>query len=425
MKSTRFLVASLLSLCVAAALAPSGPAARQKAGEGQQQPRFRAGVAYVRVDVYPTSNGRIVPDLKQDELEVLEDGVPQRIEAFEHVVVRAAGAEAERSEPSSIAASLEAAGDPRNRLFVLFFDTLHTLGYGGRGGAIYDPRTVGRALAGFLERLIGADDLVGVITPEQSLRDLTFTRRPSSFEDFLRSGARWQERFMEGEMDDTERKYTVCYPAPLPYAPKMIARRRELFVLTVLRDLMVLLENLREGRTAVLLVSEGWTLFRPDASLSEPIRDRVPALPPIDIGGLRPGVGRQREGNVEYLRVREGPGVPGTARQRTRFPGDAGGGQPCKRHVLSDRHPGVVHRVADEPAIGLPDHAGHRDGWNGGGQQQRLHAGPQAHRRRSLLGTTSSATTRPIRRPMAGTGESPCASSGPEWPCGRGRATAR
>ncbi len=311
MRSWRRLPAPVLSLCVAAAFAANGPATPQKAGEGQQPPRFRSGVAYVRVDLYPTANGRIVSDLKRDELEVFEDGVPQRIETFEHVIARAAGPESQRSEPSSIAESLEAAGDPQNRLFVLFFDTLHTLGYSGAGRAKYDPRTagrakydprtVGRALAGFLERLIGADDLFGVMTPEQSPHELTFTRRPSSFEDFLRSGAKWQERFMEDAMDDTERRYEVCYPEPpYPYAAKMIARRRELFVLTALGDLMRLLENLREGRTAVLVVSEGWTLFRPDESLSEPIDGRLPALPPIDIGGLRPGVGRQREGNLEY-----------------------------------------------------------------------------------------------------------------------------
>ena len=47
---------------------------------------------FVRVDVYPTVSGQIVGDMKQAEFEVLEDGIPQRVETFERVAIRAPGA---------------------------------------------------------------------------------------------------------------------------------------------------------------------------------------------------------------------------------------------------------------------------------------------------------------------------------------------
>ena len=54
-------------------------------------PTFRAEANYVRVDVYPTKDGAPITDLTQADFEVLENGVPQRVEQFERVQIRAAG----------------------------------------------------------------------------------------------------------------------------------------------------------------------------------------------------------------------------------------------------------------------------------------------------------------------------------------------
>jgi VWFA-related protein len=268
--------------------------------QNQQKPTFKTGVSFVNVDVYPSLNGQIVADLKQDEFEVLEDGVPQRIETFEHIVARAPVPEAERAEPRTLADSDAAAADPHNRLFVLFFDTLHTAGYKGATPLGYDPRAIGRALVEFLDRLIGPDDLVGLMRPEMPVTSLSFTRRPSTFADFLLSGAEWQKRFLEGEMDETEKKYDVCYMDYPDIAPAMIARRRELLMVDGLRSLTVHLQNLREGRKAVLVISTGWTLFTPDERLARPLRGKIPGPPPITVTGRgQPGLGSDpREGNV-------------------------------------------------------------------------------------------------------------------------------
>jgi VWFA-related protein len=297
----RLVLASAVAVALAAVLAAQTPATQAPAN--QQKPTFKTGVNFVQVDVYPSANGQIVADLKQADFEVLEDNVPQSIETFEHVVARAPGPESERGEPRTVAESNEAAADPRNRLFVLFFDTLHTAGYqaGSASFGTYDPKAVGRALAHFLDQLIGPDDLIGVMKPEMPVETLTFTRRPSSFMDFLLTGADWQKRFLEGELDDTERKYEVCYPPGSPeadVASKMIVRRRELLMLDGLRSLVTHLQNLREGRKAVLVVSEGWRLYTPDQSMARPLRGETPGPPPIGISGGQPTFGDPREGNV-------------------------------------------------------------------------------------------------------------------------------
>jgi VWFA-related protein len=289
----KFLLAFVAALVLAAGLVAQTPAKPQQ--PTPQQPTFKAGVNFVRVDVYPSIKGQIVADLKQDELEVLEDGVPQRIETFEHIVTRAPGTVSERAEPRSQEESNEMAADPRARLFVLFFDTLHTAGYKGQSSfaAGYDPRTVGRALATFLEQLIGPDDLVGLMRPEMRVDTLVFTRRPSSFADFLLTGGEWQKRFLQGEMDETERKYEICYMSPEEgdIAGKMIARRRELLAIDGIRSLVAHLESLREGRKSVILVSEGWTLFNPDKNLARPLRGQMPGPPAIGVLGGKPTLG--------------------------------------------------------------------------------------------------------------------------------------
>jgi VWFA-related protein len=299
----RFVLALSIAAALAVVLAAQTP--QTPAPASQQKPTFKTGVNFVRVDVYPSANGRIVSDLKQADFDVLEDNVPQSIETFEQIVARAPGIEAERGDPRSQAESDEAAADPRNRLFVLFFDTLHTAGYQGGSASFgtYDPKAVGRALVTFLDELIGPDDLVGVMRPEMPVETLTFTRRPSSFMDFLLSGADWQKRFLDGELDDTERKYEACYPPGSPeadMAPKMIARRRELLMLDGLHSLVTHLQNLREGRKAVIVVSEGWRLYTPDESMARPRRGEVPGPPPITIGSTgQPTLGSDpRNGNV-------------------------------------------------------------------------------------------------------------------------------
>ena len=70
---------SWLVLCSAAALAATSSA---------QQPVFRAGTDYVRVDVVVTDkNDRPITDLKKEDFEIVEHDRAQTIEDFEFVSV--------------------------------------------------------------------------------------------------------------------------------------------------------------------------------------------------------------------------------------------------------------------------------------------------------------------------------------------------
>jgi VWFA-related protein len=295
-----------VGLPLAAALAAQTPAK-------PQQPTFKAGVNFVRVDVYPSASGKIVPDLKQDEFDVLEDGVPQRIETFERVVIRTPGPESERAEPRSIAESNSAAAEARNRLFVLFLDSYHTTpdattartsagtGYSRETNA--SNSRVGRALASYLQQLIGPDDLIALTRPEMPVEALTFTRRPSSFEDLLLTGGEWQRRPVAddlawtGDLDETERRYQACYPGSdqSDIVAGMIGRRRERMVLDALRNLVRHLRGLREERKAILVVTEGWRLFTPDDTLARALRGGVPGAPPIGVVNGKPAIGDPRD----------------------------------------------------------------------------------------------------------------------------------
>src|ERR1051325_11274820 len=93
--------AFLLALaCAAAAMAVAA------AQDQLPVPTFRAEANYVRVDVFPTKDGVPVLDLKAEDFEVVEDRTAQKIEQFEHVVIRTAGGGEGRPEPNTVAESL-------------------------------------------------------------------------------------------------------------------------------------------------------------------------------------------------------------------------------------------------------------------------------------------------------------------------------
>jgi len=70
------LVAGFMALTPAAALAQA---------PHTSQPIFRSGVDLVRFDVRVTDgSGRPIKDLRQDEIEIVEDGAPRPILLFQH-----------------------------------------------------------------------------------------------------------------------------------------------------------------------------------------------------------------------------------------------------------------------------------------------------------------------------------------------------
>jgi VWFA-related protein len=274
--TTRCLAALLVAVLGALAFAQGQPPPRGQTGQAQptaaqeQRPTFRTEANFVRVDVYPTAGGKPVTDLKMEDFEVIEDGVPQEVRTFEHVVVQAPTSEemAARPEPNTIEQSRQMAAESKARLFVLYLDTYHI----SKGGAM----SVRDALVRFLRKALGPDDLIAVTTPELPASSVTFARQTGSIEDLVDKFYRWSRRDAITEYDPIEEQYMQCYPPSLDdhsnmsaIAREMIERRRERITLESLSELVVHLGGIREERKAVLAVTEGWVLYRSSRTLTQ------------------------------------------------------------------------------------------------------------------------------------------------------------
>jgi VWFA-related protein len=280
----------LAVLVVASASDPTG-------SQNPPQPTFRTEANYVRVDVYPSKDGAPVTDLRQEDFEVVENGAPQRIEQFEHVVIRAAGPQETRTEPNTVAESRSMAESSRARLLVVFLDTYHV--------DVSDSYRIRKPLIDALDRVIGQDDMVAVMTPEMSARDIVFARKTTTIDGFLTRYWHWGERNRMIPPDPEDEQYGICYPnetKPPPgsqgpdctdqngIAAEMIDRRHEKRALDALQDLVRYLRGVREERKAILAITNGWLLYRPNQSLMRPLNCHgVPTGPTV---GIDPRTGK-------------------------------------------------------------------------------------------------------------------------------------
>lgn len=273
------------ALVAATALAQEQPASGPP--DQSQQPRFRAGANLVRVDAYVTDDGALVEDLTADDFEVLEDNVPQRIESFQLVRPRLAGDATPGREPNTVAESRAMATAPDTRVFVLFMDLWHV--------QLSGSFRAQSPILNLLGRVIGPDDLVGVMTPEMSARNLTLARRPETIESIFRDHWNWGQRGQVNALDPREEEIRLCYPdsgSTTGLASEVIRRRRAARTLDALEGLIIHLDGIREERKFVVLLSEGWVLNGPDSRLGAPVGvDRgIPGAQPV---GVDPG-GRLR-----------------------------------------------------------------------------------------------------------------------------------
>ena len=284
----RRLLTGFVVVCAAAGLITAQTQNPSSNAPGQQ-PRFRTEANFVRVDAYPTKSGNPVLDLQQSEFEVLEDGVPQKIETFEHVVIRPAGPQTERRDPGSQREMLQAAENPRNRVFVIFLDAPHV--------TVAASHNIQEPLIRLLDRILGPDDLVGIMTPSMDPSQITLGRKTEVMEEQLRRHWPWgvRESILR---DEKENQYVACYPPLLSerglesdLARALIARKRERATLEALQDLVRYLQTIREERKAIITVSNGWLLYREDPSLmklrkdpSTGVEDPIPTGDPITVG---------------------------------------------------------------------------------------------------------------------------------------------
>jgi VWFA-related protein len=123
-----------------------------------QTPTFKVQVDYVEVDVLVTDQqGRFVPDLKKEDFRVFEDGKPQSVSTFSLVNIPVERPDRPLFAAEAIEPDVESNERPFDgRVYVLVLDDLHT-------NFQRSPR-VRAAARQFIERYLGANDLMAVVT---------------------------------------------------------------------------------------------------------------------------------------------------------------------------------------------------------------------------------------------------------------------
>jgi VWFA-related protein len=310
-------------VCTLAGAASVLVVAQQPSAPSQTPPIFREGVNFVLVDAYPRRGGRIVEGLTAADFQIFEDGKPQSVDRVEFVRIEPRPADAERRDPSTTGEMRALAADPHRRVFVTFLDTLHT--------TVGESHAARKPLVDLLDRIVGPDDLFGVTTQDMRPRDLTLARKLVTVEDQLAAHWTWGERQRIADTRNSlgEDALSACFhmmeltSGVVPWMVTvegesrffddvLIERRREDEVLNTLRDLVEYLGTVREARTALVIVTDGWRLFPEDRSLLSTItRDRRTRDDGIPHPGERP---INNGGGVDPLPPQGQLGLSSTAR---------------------------------------------------------------------------------------------------------------
>jgi VWFA-related protein len=236
------------------------PASGQPAPESQV-PVFRAGVNFVRVDVIVSDkSGNPVTDLKPDDFEIVEDKTLQKIDTFKLIWLDG-GLLADADRPvrqirTDTDEELEAARDDV-RLFGIFLDDYHVR----RESSIMAREQLVR----FVETQLGPTDMVGVMYPLQPAAAVRMTRNHAEI-------SRGLQQFVGRKYDftptnDQEQRYAY-YPA------ETVEKIRNQVSMSAIKALIMRMGSLKEGRKALILVSEGY-----NAMLPPQMRDPVAAVP--------------------------------------------------------------------------------------------------------------------------------------------------
>jgi VWFA-related protein len=262
---------------------PASPTAPQ--GDAPQQPTFRAGVNFVRVDVIVNDNrGEPVTNLTAADFEVLEDGKPQAIEQFRLIRVDGnprPGEPPPRELRNRIDEEIELSKD-EVRLFVFFFDDYHV--------RLDNSLSVKEPLIRFVQTQLRPNDVVGMMYPLTPVDGISFTRNPASVISAI-------ERFEGRKFDYRPRNLFEEQYARAP--SEIVEQIRNQVVMTALRGLATRLGGLREGRKAIIYVSEGLT-----AMLPPQLRNADASLGPLGNPGARSpmtGENSQREETAAFF----------------------------------------------------------------------------------------------------------------------------
>ena len=231
-------------------VAQQAPPAQTPPAQQPPTPTFRAGVNFIRVDVIATDkSGGLVSNLKPEDFEITEQGRPQKIETFKLVSLdgglMATGDQAPRPIRSDADEQREAAKDDV-RLFAIFLDDYHVKQESSLGAR--------QQIARFVDTQLGPSDMIGVMYPLTSLSSVLMTRDHDAV---MRGINQFLGRKYNYEpMNAIEERYQFS-------PPEIIEQIRNEVSFTALRALIVHMGGLKEGRKALILVSEGYSSILP------------------------------------------------------------------------------------------------------------------------------------------------------------------
>jgi VWFA-related protein len=265
------------------------PAVGAQQPQDRQPPVFRAGAHFVRVDVYPSRDGRPLAGLRAEDFELLEDGKAQTIETFEFIEFPTYTTNADRRDPNSQRGGFELARDPQYRIFVLYLDAFHV--------AFSGSNRVSLPIVEFLNRMVGPSDLFGVLTPAQTPDDLMLGQLTQTVSQQLTDHPMWgiADRY---EPQPGEIELEAAFPRPRGLAQYLIALRRLDKVYSDLEGLVARLGDLRDERKNIVFFSDALGSPRPGFSQM--------AIDPTGGTGVPPRIGVNSDGKLTLGRLNKG-----------------------------------------------------------------------------------------------------------------------
>jgi VWFA-related protein len=234
---------AVLTGFVALTALASSPRAAQ--APQQQPPIFRGGTNIVRVDVTVTNRrGEPVTDLSRDDFLLTEDGAAQTIDSCE--LVRVTGQSTDDRSLDIYTASQAATEAARDdvRVFLIFWDEYHI-------GEFIPATRAREVLTEFVRSAFGPADLVAIMDQLTTVESIKFTRDPLSLVDQIHA--------LKGRFGVFVPPRSAAEEAQLQ--SRDAGRLRNDVTASALASAAAFLGNLREGRKAILFVSQGIPVF--------------------------------------------------------------------------------------------------------------------------------------------------------------------
>ncbi len=241
------LVAAIALLGLGAQQPPQPQPASQP--QPQRPPVFRGGTQYVRVDAYPTHDGKIIEGLTAEDFELSEDGKPQSVASADFVPFDALPDD-DRGSHISAREGLELAADARYRVILFVIDR-----------ESFDRRQwpdVRDSLVRFLETEVTPRDLLALITTDRPWSDLVIGKRLSEIQRELDT-----PEWIAPVLSEQSAVLLGCGFEGLQ--PRIRADENY----ELLQGLVRLLGQVREDRTSIVFVSNGLNRQPPDRRLAE------------------------------------------------------------------------------------------------------------------------------------------------------------